>query len=269
MTKIKGIVLRNKDIETLQGLVKENKKVHFNVLMDHSNGEAVSYVNSIICFLSKIGLTDTIFDLKEVGEFRTKLQNHLKEDVFVIAKPIEKELLKEFKETVPSDSDPDLFSLSNAGKVYLNEMSLLPATAMSVMRLLDFYKIDVQGKRALVIGRSDNVGLPIALGLMHRNALVQIGHSKISSSLLNQMAKESDIVVLASGKSGLLAKEILHDKQVIIDCGYHAETRSGDLGFVPDEKIQGFYTPVPGGVGPLTISTLVRNAYLLKGLWHE
>jgi methylenetetrahydrofolate dehydrogenase (NADP+)/methenyltetrahydrofolate cyclohydrolase len=149
----------------------------------------------------------------------------------------------------------------NFGKMAKGNLDYLSGTSSSVKRLIDFYQIPVRGKKTLVVGRSVSVGLPIALMMMKYDALISVVHSKIAPEVISEYAKKSDIIILAAGKRGLVNQKDISLGQVVIDCGYQ-EDGKGDLGFVPDCA---YFTPVPGGVGPVTISALVLNALnLLK-----
>jgi len=268
MEQIKGISLRKIDEEEIIKKVQSGLTLTFNILQDRNFSDGVAYVNSIVKFLTKVGINYRVFDVNnhdEFNEFHSLVLENKKTDTFIIAKPMNKDIITKLEKIINSESDPDMFTTYNKGKLYEGDLSKLPATAGAVIRLLDFYKFNITGKKVLVIGRSENVGLPIALGLMRKNGMVQIAHSKVDNGLLNKETESSDVIVLASGQKGLIKKESIHDNQIIIDCGFHAETKDGDLGFIPDESIKGYYTPVPGGIGPLTISTLVMNAYKLKG----
>lgn len=269
MEQLKGINLRKIDEEEIKEKVSKNKIIKFLTLLDFNSLDALSYVNSIERFLLKVGLNIEKFDVnnqEDLLKFEEEIKANNPLNCFLIAKPLNKEIINRLELQINPNSDPDMFTLLNKGKLYSGDLVSLPATAKAVLRLLDFYKIPLESKKVLVIGRSENVGLPLALGLMKKNAMVQIAHSKISRVEINRSAKDSDIIVLASGQRGLIDKESIQDNQIIIDCGYHGDTKDGDLGFIPSEELKGFYTPVPGGVGPLTISTLVKNAYEIKEL---
>lgn len=269
MEQLKGLNLRKLDEEIIKEKVSNNKIINFLTLLDSTSLDALSYVNSIERFLNKVGLNIKKFDVNnenELTEFETEIKIDNPLNCYLIAKPLKKEIIQRLEVNINPNSDPDMFTLLNKGKLYFGDLTRVPATAKAVLRLLDFYNIPLEGKRALVIGRSENVGLPLALGLMRKNAFVQIAHSKISREEINRQAKDSDLLILASGQKCLIDENSIHSNQVIIDCGYHGDTKDGDLGFVPNMDLKGFYTPVPGGVGPLTISTLIMNAYEIKGM---
>lgn len=264
---LKGLTVKKEDESVLLNLSDEKKEnILFLLVVDPSKEDAVAYCHQIERCLSKVQLKfeeitfDSSFDMSVFKKKALDSQSSV-----ILARPLPQDFFNEIISILPPENDPDCLGIQNEGKIYKGE-GLLPATAQSVIRLLDFYKIAIQGKRAVIVGRSISVGLPIAMSLMRKNAFVSIAHSKISPEAINRAVSESDIVILASGKKGLVPKDAFRQGQVVIDCGYHAEDNSGDLGFVPDENFFLAYTPVPGGVGPLTISTLIMNALVQKGL---
>lgn len=264
MTLLKGIPARKEDEERIKSLNLDSSKINFVLVVDESKQDALAYVKQIEKFLDKLSLSYEevlVNENSNADDYKNKFQD--KKNTIILARPLPKAFITKAIGLLPSENDPDCLSTESAGHIFLGD-GPLPATAMSVMKVLDFYNIDVTGKKALVIGRSQSVGLPIALGLLKRNALVSIAHSKVDAMTLDRMCSEADIVVLASGQRGLVST--FKKGQILIDCGYHAQDNGGDLGFVPQEDQFDAYTPVPGGIGPLTISSLVVSALIKKGL---
>jgi methylenetetrahydrofolate dehydrogenase (NADP+)/methenyltetrahydrofolate cyclohydrolase len=154
--------------------------------------------------------------------------------------------------------DVDGLTFANAGRLFSGFPSLVPATARGVMLLLDHYGIAVAGKHIAVIGRSSLVGLPIAHLALRRNATVSILHSQ--STDLQKICRQADIIIGAAGHPGLITREFVTSQTIVIDVGISrvAGGLVGDL--APDAaSIVKAYTPVPGGVGPMTISGLFLN----------
>ncbi|MBN1501810.1 MAG: bifunctional 5,10-methylene-tetrahydrofolate dehydrogenase/5,10-methylene-tetrahydrofolate cyclohydrolase [Spirochaetes bacterium] len=153
------------------------------------------------------------------------------------------------------EKDVDGVTATGFGRMALNQSAYCSATPGGIIRLLDYYKIDVTGKRAVVIGRSPILGKPMAMMLLNKNATVTICHSKTRN--LSEIVSESDVVVAAIGKPEFIRAEWITEGSVIIDAGYHP----GKIGDV-DKNAFGkasAYTPVPGGVGPMTIATLIEQ----------
>jgi methylenetetrahydrofolate dehydrogenase (NADP+)/methenyltetrahydrofolate cyclohydrolase len=154
--------------------------------------------------------------------------------------------------------DVDGFHPASAGQLYLDEPTFVPATPLGIMALLEEYEVPLEGKRAVVIGRSTIVGKPAALLLLRANATVTICHSRTVD--LARQVSGADVVVAAVGKAGVVAREMVKPGAAVIDVGMN-RTESGLRGDVdPDAaNVAALMTPVPGGVGPMTIAMLLRN----------
>lgn len=160
---------------------------------------------------------------------------------------------------VPS-KDVDAFSEENVGKITLGTPRFLPCTPAGIMELLSRYNIPTKGKHAVVIGRSNIVGKPMALLLLQADCTVTICHSKTVD--LAKYTKEADIIVAAVGKSALLTADMIKDGAVIIDVGMNRNENgklTGDVAFEECLSKASYITPVPGGVGPMTITMLLKN----------
>ena len=158
------------------------------------------------------------------------------------------------------EKDVDAFNPENVGKIMLGEYSFLPCTPAGVMELLKYYNIDVSGKECVVIGRSNIVGKPMAMLLLHENATVTICHSRTNQ--LADVTRRADIIVAAVGKAGFVTADMVKEGAVVIDVGINRNANGklcGDVDFEAVEKKASYITPVPGGVGPMTISMLMQN----------
>ncbi len=160
---------------------------------------------------------------------------------------------------VREDKDADGFELSNLGRLVAGIKSSVPCTPKGVMRLLEHYKINIEGKHAVVIGRSTIVGKPMSLMLLEKNATVTICHSKTQN--LKEHTQKADILVVAAGKPELVTKDMVKHGAVVIDVGMNrdGERLVGDVDFEQVSQIAAYITPVPGGVGPMTIAMLLEN----------
>jgi methylenetetrahydrofolate dehydrogenase (NADP+)/methenyltetrahydrofolate cyclohydrolase len=176
------------------------------------------------------------------------LPKHLDEDAALLALGAEK--------------DVDGITPASLGRLTAGLPGFRCATPLGITKILDYYNIDVTGKRALVIGRSHILGKPMALMLLKRNATVTIAHSKTLD--LADRCREADIVVAAVGRAEMVKGDWIKPGAIVIDAGYNkVEGRKGDVGDVDFEsasKIAGAITPVPGGVGPMTVASLLSNA---------
>ncbi len=155
--------------------------------------------------------------------------------------------------------DVDAFSWENVGRIMTGEFDFVPCTPAGIMELLAEYGIDPSGKRAVVIGRSNIVGKPMAMLLLHKNATVTICHSKTQN--LAEICREADILVAAVGKAKFVTEDMVKEGAVVIDVGMNRDENGlcGDVDFASVEKKASFITPVPGGVGPMTITLLLKN----------
>jgi methylenetetrahydrofolate dehydrogenase (NADP+)/methenyltetrahydrofolate cyclohydrolase len=161
------------------------------------------------------------------------------------------------------DKDIDGLHPFNMGKLMMGEPRFVPCTPAGVMAMLDYYKLPIEGKTAVVVGRSNLVGKPVALLLMHRHATVTICHSKTVD--LPAVCRRADILVAAMGKARFVRAEMVKDGAVVIDVGINREADGklvGDVDFEAVAAKAAWITPVPGGVGPMTIAMLMRNTML-------
>lgn len=167
---------------------------------------------------------------------------------------------KEVTERIIPEKDVDAFHSENCGRILKGSATLLPCTPAGVMEMLHYYDIPVAGKNCVVIGRSNIVGKPMALLLLGENGTVTVCHSKTND--LPDVTKRADILVSAVGKAKFVTSEMVKPGAVVIDVGMNRDENGklcGDVDFENVEKTASYITPVPGGVGPMTISILLKN----------
>ena len=157
-------------------------------------------------------------------------------------------------DAINAEKDVDGVTCLGFGNMSMGERAYGSCTPQGIMRLLDHYKVDIEGKHAVVIGRSPILGKPMAMMLLNKNATVTICHSKTQN--LNSIVKQADLVVGAVGIPKFIKSDWIKDKAVVIDAGYHPE-QCGDIDLEGIIHRCEAYTPVPGGVGPMTINTLI------------
>lgn len=163
-------------------------------------------------------------------------------------------------EAISADKDVDGFHVANAGALMTGKARFKPCTPYGVMKMLEAYDIPVSGKRAVVIGRSNIVGKPMTLLLLEAGATVTICHSKTPD--LTEYTQSADIVVAAVGKRNILTGEMIKPGATVIDVGMNKTDEGklcGDIDYESVSKVAGYVTPVPGGVGPMTITMLLVN----------
>lgn len=162
--------------------------------------------------------------------------------------------------TIDPVKDVDGLTNTQAGKLIQNEKCLIPCTPKGIMEIFKEYKIDLEGKHVVIVGRSNLVGKPLMLECLNKNATVTMCHSKTKD--LKKYTKDADILVVAVGKKYLIDKTMIKKDSVIIDVGINRIDGKlyGDVN--PNvEEVCGYLTPVPGGVGPMTVSMLLKNTF--------
>ncbi len=161
---------------------------------------------------------------------------------------------------IDPQKDVDAFHPQNVGKIMIGEYDFLPCTPAGVMELLSAYNIEITGKKCVVIGRSNIVGKPMAMLLLHKNGTVTICHSKTVN--LPEICRSADILVAAVGKAKFVTADMVKDGAVVIDVGMNRPEGGklcGDVDFENVAEKCSYITPVPGGVGPMTIAMLMQN----------
>lgn len=156
--------------------------------------------------------------------------------------------------------DVDGFTSTNSGKLLQGNAELLPCTAIGIMEIIKSADIDISGKHCVVLGRSDIVGKPTAILLLHNNATVTICHSKTKD--INNICKKADIIISAVGKEKFVKKEMIKKGAIVIDVGINRNSLGkicGDVDFDNVSPLCSIITPVPGGVGPMTVAMLIKN----------
>ena len=171
---------------------------------------------------------------------------------------------------ISPDKDVDAFSEVNVGKIMIGDFRFLPCTPAGVMELLRRSGIEIEGKNAVVVGRSNIVGKPQAMLLLHANATVTVCHSRTRN--LAEICRGADILVVAIGKADFITADMVKPGAVVIDVGMNRRPDgklTGDVDYAAVSEVAGYITPVPGGVGPMTITMLLRNTVTAARLAHE
>lgn len=167
---------------------------------------------------------------------------------------------KKVIETISPEKDVDGFSAVNVGKIWLGDYDFSPCTPMGVMELLDYYKIDLEGKNCVIVGRSNIVGKPMAALLLERNATVTLCHSKTKD--IASFTKNADVIIAAVGKANFVTADMVKTGAVVVDVGINRNAQGklcGDVDFDNVKDKASYITPVPGGCGPMTIAVLMKN----------
>lgn len=200
---------------------------------------------------------------QELLELIEKLNNDDTVDGILCQLPLPKHIDEEtILNAIDYDKDVDAFHPTNVGKIMIGNYHMLPCTPAGVMELIDSTGVSLEGKNAVVIGRSNIVGKPMSMLLLHRNATVTICHSKTAN--LKEICASADILVAAVGKAGFVTEDMVKEGAVVIDVGINRNAQGklcGDVDFESVKEKAGAITPVPGGCGPMTIAMLMKNTY--------
>lgn len=184
-------------------------------------------------------------------------------DGILLQLPLPKHLNAEAASShVPFEKDVDGFSAKNLGLLMQNKEEVAACTPLGVMKLLEREGIDLAGKHAVVLGRSETVGKPMAMLLLNANATVTVCHSKTAD--IKTICRQADILISAVGKVGFVTADMVKDGAVVIDVGINRDVNGklcGDVDFDNVKEKTSYITPVPGGVGPMTITMLMYNTY--------
>jgi len=201
---------------------------------------------------------------EEIRELIEKLNNDNRVDGLMVQLPLPRGIeTRRVLDNISPHKDVDGLTSSNLGRLFKNERNAIaPATARGVLKILEEYEIEIEGKNAVVIGRSEIVGLPTAAMLQNSNATVTICHSHTKN--LKDISKNADILIVGIGKAEYIDKAYIKDGSVVIDIGTNLNQDGklvGDVKFGSVKKIAGYITPVPGGIGPMTIASLLLNLF--------
>ena len=280
-----GKVTSNQIKEELKIQVKEIKKTgkrppHLAAVLVGNDGASLTYVGSKVRSCERIGYDSTLIKLDDyisqeaLLDTIEKLNNDPLLDGFIVQLPLPKHIDEEVVlHAINPNKDVDGFHPTNFGKMALGMQTFIPATPFGIMELLKRYKLDISGKHAVVIGRSHIVGRPMSILLSEKgnpgNATVTLTHSRTQN--LAAITKEADIVVSALGVPNFLTADIVKDGAIIIDVGITRVPDAdhpkgyvivGDVHYDGVKEKASYITPVPGGVGPMTIAMLLQNTML-------
>ena len=204
----------------------------------------------------------------ELIELISNLNNDDSINGILVQLPLPKHIYeKAVIEAIDPLKDVDAFHEKNVGKIMIGDYILLPCTPAGIIELLDSQNIEIEGKHCVIVGRSNIVGKPMAMLLLHRNGTVTICHSKTKN--LNEICLNADILIAAIGKAKFITSDMIKKDAVVIDVGMNRDENGklcGDVDFDNVEKIVSYITPVPGGVGPMTIAMLMKNTVTAASL---
>ena len=254
---------------------KGHRVPHLVAILVGQNGASMTYVNNKVTACERVGFASSVVNLPEsvtqeelLGEIQ-KLNQDTTIDGFIVQLPLPKHIKEqEVLLAINPDKDADGFHPTNFGRMALGLEAFIPATPYGILELLSQYQIPTDGKNVVVIGRSDIVGRPISILLSQKpwNTTVTLTHSRTQN--LAALTQKADIIIAALGSPNFLKAEMIKEGAVIIDVGITrvADPSSkkgfrivGDVDFENVKEKASYITPVPGGVGPMTIAMLMKN----------
>ena len=258
------------DLKTeIQRYLQEGKRTpRIDILLVGDDYASQMYVNMKEKKALDLGISVNVHNFeKDINEndlvkLISQLNNDKSVDGIMVQLPMPKHINEsEVLESILPFKDVDGLTSTNLGKLFKNDSSAIaPATAKGVIKLLDKYNIQIEGKNAVVVGRGDISGLPIAAMLQNRNATITICHSHTQN--LKDICKDADILVSSIGRPEYINSEYVKNGSIVIDVGTNRNSEGklvGDVDFNSVKDIAGYITPVPGGVGPMTIACLFDN----------
>lgn len=275
--------LKDEIAQIVQKMKDRGEKVpHLAAIIVGNDGASLTYVNSKVKACERVGFDSTLIRLPNTAS-ETELLIKIKElnenkdiDGFIVQLPLPDQIdTQKVLMAVDPDKDVDGFHPMNFGKMALDMSTFIPATPFGILELLDRYNVETKGKHTVVIGRSHIVGRPMSI-LMGRkgfpgNSTVTLTHSHTKN--ITQITSQADIIITALGVPDFLKAEMVKDDAVVIDVGITRVTDesrekgyriTGDVDFHEVSKKASFITPVPGGVGPMTIAMLLKNTLLAR-----
>ena len=267
------------DGKALAQLAEEDIKSHVSTLKENGitptlatilvgvDPASATYVKMKQNACARLGMDSIAVELsketttKELLEAIEKLNNDSNVHGILLQHPVPSQINeRKCFDAIDVTKDVDGVTCTGFGQMTMGEEAFGSCTPAGIMRILEHYKIQISGKNAVVVGRSPILGKPMAMMLLNKNATVTICHSRTAN--LQEHIKNADILVGAVGVPRLIQKEWIKNGAVVIDAGYHPAEKCGDIDLQDVDSIASAYTPVPGGVGPMTINTLILNTLL-------
>lgn len=253
---------------------KFNRKPCLKVVIIGNDPASLVYVKSKHVACQNIGMRSEVIILNEAVT-QQDLENNIQKlnvdpevDGILVQIPVPKHIDLNFVlKTIDPSKDADGLTFLSAGYLWSDLEHITPCTPSGIIKILDYYDIPLKGKRALVIGRSQIVGKPMAALLLRRNATVTMAHSHTKD--LKKLMHESEIIVVAAGKMNFFGADYFNKNHIVIDVGIHKDSNGqigGDVNFKDVSAIVKAITPVPGGVGPMTIACLLENTIQLANM---
>ena len=255
--------------ERVVALEKEHGRTpNLIVVLVGDDPGSVSYVTGKAKAATEVGIRNTTLrrdvsiTQEELLSLIAELNNDADVDGILVQLPLPKHIDEQkVIAAISPEKDVDAFHPLNVASLWLKQPCILPCTPKGIIKLLKFAGVDIAGKEAVVVGRSNIVGQPVAKLLLEENATVTVAHSKTVN--LAEVTRRADILVVAIGRERLVTADMIKPGAVVIDVGVNRDSRTGklcgDVDFEAAQHVASAITPVPGGVGPMTIACLMEN----------
>lgn len=267
--QIAGLVTE-KVKERVENLKSKGVVPGLAVVLVGSNPASQTYVNNKTKTCERLGMYSVLIELDENISEAELLKNveALNQDKKIHGILVQLPLPSQIDEdrviaAISPLKDVDGFHPENVGKMMIGQQSFLPCTPFGVMKLLEYNDVDIAGKHAVIIGRSNIVGKPMGQLLLQKDATVTYCHSRTKN--LHSFTKQADILVVATGRTKMIDASYIKEGAVVIDVGINRDENNklcGDVDFASAQEVASKITPVPGGVGPMTIAMLMENTCL-------
>ena len=260
-------------------VARGSRPPHLAAVIVGDDGASLTYVGSKVRACKRVGFESTLIKLpetiseNELLEKVNELNNDENIDGYIVQLPLPKHIdSQKILMAVDADKDVDGFHPTNFGKMALSLSTFISATPFGIMELLKRYNVETSGKHTVVIGRSDIVGRPISILMSQKsnpgNSTVTLAHSRTKN--IEELTKQADIIISALGVPNFVKEDMVKDGAVIVDVGITRVTDGsekgykivGDVDYENVSKKSSYITPVPGGVGPMTIAMLLKNTLL-------
>ncbi|AYV78802.1 MAG: bifunctional protein FolD [Edafosvirus sp.] len=254
--------------ELKQNINKLTNKLFLAVVQIGDNEASNMCIKLKLNKCKECGVESELFKLSEnttqdeILKVINELNNNKKITGIILQLPIHNKFnVLKIINAIDPKKDADGLNYVNMGYLFLGEPIIVPATAMAICNIIDYYKIDVSGKNVVIVGRSNLVAKPTAMILQQRNATVTMVHTK--TTCIDDYTQKADILVVACGSSLFIKKNMIKENAIIIDVGInkHLGKTCGDVDYNDVYDKVSLITPVPGGIGPLTVMNMIKNVY--------
>ena len=256
------LIVKYKDV-----ISKDKLNISLAIIQVGNNEESNIFIKNKIKYCEKVGIKVLVFNLNSEEEVIDKI-NELNNDDditgIILQSPTEGMDFDKLVNMIDYKKDVDGLTKHNIYNLYINKEGIIPCTVKAIFKLLDYYNIDINNKRVCIIGRSNILSKPLLLELINRDCTVSICHSKTDN--ISDYTLNSDIIISCVGKPKLITESMVKDNFIGIDVGISKENKKivGDFDFDNLKDKSSYITPVPGGVGPMTVAMVIDNLIYMK-----